>query len=202
MRSKEDWNDDLIQVFNLDSSLNYFGKIDKKKILRDISLYRDPNLGPQIQFGFVDQDVVIWDEEIETTGFEKVRNMFFHNIKPEDRKQIIIPKVIIELKYNGVTSQGLSIYSDYASSIKSIFPMCKYLLLVRYSNGSSANKLLRHGKFFDKIMILEEGSSSSKYVKGAFKNDLSKSLQLKKNFQEFTDYLIDALSLKESSFTK
>lgn len=115
---------------------------------------------------------------------------------------MVIPKLICELKYNGITSHGLITYSNYASDVKSIFPGCKYWLAMRYWKSSTENKLNRHGKYFDKIIFFDSGKSEGIYKHGDFKKQIKTQLELKKRFSEFLNEIKETLREKKTVFIK
>ncbi|MBK7964250.1 MAG: hypothetical protein IPK10_02285 [Bacteroidetes bacterium] len=179
-RDEELWNKDLIEAISAEIKTEFpNATVFKGKVLKDIFLYKDDRFGYQLQFGFVDQDIVIYDETMDISDFKGVKNIFLHNNK-NNRDKLVIPKIICELKYNGITSHGLITYSSYAADIKSIFPECKYFLALRHKKSSSENKLFRHGKYFDKIIFLGDSSSKQKYVQGQFLQELSTEVNLKR----------------------
>jgi hypothetical protein len=201
-RDEELWNKDLIDAISAEIKTEFPNVIIfKGKVLKDIFLYKDARLGNQLQFGFVDQDIVIYDETMDISDFKAVKNIFLHNNK-DNRDNLVIPKIICELKYNGITSHGLITYSSYAADIKSIFPECKYFLALRHKKSSSENKLFRHGKYFDKIIFLGDTSSKQKYVPGQFIQELKTDLQLKEKFTEFIDEIKVVLRKKKTHFVK
>lgn len=197
------WNADLIKA--IESKLvNEFSdvKVIKGKILKDIFLYTDKSHNHSIQFGFVDQDIIIYQETMDISDLEKSKNVLLHKNNTADADKLIIPKIICELKYNGITSHGLIIYSEYAADIKSIFPDCKYFLALRYKKNSTSNKLFRHGKNFDKIIAFDNGQSKGSYKKGDFLSQLKSDKELKKKFGEFIDEIKKVLQVKHTFFTK
>ena len=203
MKNEILWNTDLINILTNELIDDYPKiKIIKGKVLKDIFLIKDQHTQKnKLQFGFVDQDIVIYDEEMDIKEFHKLNNIKVHNNK-EAPKKMIIPKIIIELKYNGINSHGLITYSDYASDIKSIFPDCKYWLSMRYRKTCSVNKLKRHGKNFDKIIYFSDSKSEGEYKKGSFKLELENSKELKERFNEFIQELKGTLKETISFFVK
>jgi hypothetical protein len=201
-RDEEIWNRDLIVAIK-DQLKDEFPNVTifKGKVLKDIFLYNDEKLGYSLQLGFVDQDIVIYDQTMDISDFKNVKNIFLHNIK-EKNDNLVIPKIICELKYDGITSHGLITYSNYAADIKSIFPQCKYFLALRHQKGSSANKLFRHGRFFDKIIFFDNNSSKGKYQAGQFLTELQNDTDLKERFTEFVEELKDELRTKKTHFIK
>jgi len=204
MTDEEKWNIDLIEI--LDEKLKAeFPKVQifKGKVLKDIFLNKNPNSREhKIQFGFVDQDIVFYDEEMDISKLNEVENILIHNNNINNKNKMVIPKLICELKYNGITSHGLITYSDYASDIKSIFPECKYWLAMRYRKSSTENKLNRHGKNFDKIIFFDTGKSEGTYTKGDFKKQLETPAELKNRFSEFLSEIKETLKEKETVFVK
>lgn len=201
-RDEELWNRDLIEAISKEIKTEFpQATVFKGKVLKDIFLYKDDKLGYQLQFGFVDQDIVIYDETMDISHFRSVKNIFLHNNK-YNRDNLVVPKIICELKYNGITSHGLITYSSYAADIKSIFPQCKYFLALRHKKSSSDNKLFRHGKYFDKIIFLGDTSSKQKYVQGQFFQELSTDKQLKEKFDEFIEEIKFVLRKKKTHFVK
>lgn len=201
-RDEETWNKDLIKVITEELKSEFPNvTIFKGKVLKDIFLYNDEEFGYSLQLGFVDQDIVIFDQTMDISDFKNVKNIFLHNIK-ENKESLVIPKIICELKYDGITSHGLITYSNYAADIKSIFPQCKYLLVLRHQKGSSANKLFRHGRFFDKIIFFSNNSSQQKYQTGQFLIELETNADLKERFDEFIEELKNTLRTKKTYFVK
>jgi len=203
MRDEEIWNYDLIHILN-DELKKEFPKIKimKGKVLKDIFLNKDKNTSEyKIQFGFVDQDIVFYEEIMDISEFHSLNKLLVHN-NSENKNQMVIPKLICELKFDGITSHGLITYSEYSSDIKSIFPESKYWLVMRYKKSSSENKLFRHGRNFDKILYFDEGKSDKRYKEGDFQNELKSNTKLKNRFEEFIDELKNTLRKKESNFIK
>ncbi|NUY82343.1 hypothetical protein HUK80_15670 [Flavobacterium sp. MAH-1] len=202
-RSEELWNSDLIECIQTRLDLEFDDvKVFKGKVLKDIFMHTSKSGGHLLQFGFVDQDIVIYRETIDISDLQKSKTVLLHKNNLKNSSDLIIPKVICELKYNDITSHGLIIYSAYASDIKSIFPDCKYFLAMRYKNSSTANKLGRHGKNFDKIIAFEDKKGQGKYKKGSFQEELKSDLKLKKRFEEFISEIKKELEPKETEFLK
>src|SRR5687768_14077633 len=81
-RDEELWNKDLIDAISSEIKAEFpNATIFKGKVLKDIFLYKDDKLGYQLQFGFVDQDIVIYDETMDISDFRAVKNIFLHNNK-------------------------------------------------------------------------------------------------------------------------
>ncbi len=191
------WNNDLIKIIRQKIQRNNQYKVAKIKVLKDIFLNQNGNY--KLQLGFVEQDIVIYNETLTISSFYNINNLLVHNYREDE---MVIPKIICELKYDGITSHGLITYSNYASDIKSIFPHCKYILILRYRNTSTANKLLRHGKIFDKIIFLDEGKSPRHYAEGSFQTELGNDLTLKNKFDELLKYFNNILKTNNSFFIK
>lgn len=201
-RDEEIWNRDLIEIIRESLSSEFPDvSVFKGKVLKDIFLYNDEKFGYSLQFGFVDQDIVIYDQTMDISDFKNVKNIFLHNNK-DNKEKLVIPKIICELKYDGVTSHGLITYSNYASDIKSIFPQCKYILAMMFQKGSSINKLFRHGRFFDKIIFFNDMKATKKYVQGSFRMDLMNDDDLRSRFDEFLEEIRNELRTKQTHFVK
>ena len=198
-RDERLWNEDLINIIRQRLQLNNQFEVGKLKVLKDIFLNRNIDGNNKLQLGFVEQDVVIYNETLNINNFYQMNNLLVHNF---GNNEMIIPKIICELKYNGITSHGLITYSNYASDIKSIFPHCKYILVLRYRNTSTPNKLLRHGKIFDKIIYLDDGSSANPYTEGLFQLELEQNENLQNRFTELINYFVSILTINNSYFVK
>lgn len=204
MTDEEKWNIDLIEILKEELKME-FPKIQifKGKVLKDIFLSKNPNYyEPKIQFGFVDQDIVFYDNEMDISKLNEIENILIHNNNINNKDKMVIPKLICELKYNGITSHGLITYSDYASDIKSIFPECKYWLAMRYRKSSTDNKLNRHGKYFDKIIFFNSGKSVENYKEGDFIKQIDSQSDLKRRYKEFINEIKETLREKETVFVK
>lgn len=185
------WNDDLISILEKE-----LGKISPKvnvthgKVLKDIFLAKSSKKGNYLQLGFVDQDVIISNEILDISDLNGIDSIQIHNFPKEKRFEgLVIPKLIVELKYNGITSHGLKLYSEYAREIKSIFPGCKYYLAAFYNKTSTENKLHRHGQFFDKIFYFKYGvmSKGEKYQNGDFQKLIENNKEANSRFRLLID---------------
>ncbi len=204
MTDEEKWNIDLIEILKEELKTE-FPKVQifKGKVLKDIFLSKNPNSHEnKIQFGFVDQDIVFYDNEMDISILNEIENILIHNNNIYNKDKMVIPKLICELKYNGITSHGLITYSDYASDIKSIFPECKYWLAMRYRKSSTENKLNRHGKNFDKIIFFDTGNSEGIYTKGDFRKQIETQVELENRFSEFLNEIKKTLREKKTVFVK
>ena len=206
-KDEELWNKDLIEIISSEIKTEFPNvTIFKGKILKDIFLHKDKDdkSAYKLQLGFVNQDIVIYDETMDIADFKKVKNISLHNNKDNrnNTDNLVIPKIICELKYNDINSHGLITYSNYATDIKSIFPECKYFLALRYKKSSSENKLFRHGKNFDKIIFFGDNSFKEKYVSGLFLEELQVDKQLKEKFEEFIEEIKNVLRKKKTHFVK
>ena len=204
MTNEEIWNHDLIKILEEELKDEFPRiKIFKGKVLKDIFLNKDKDSKKgKIQFGFVDQDIVFYEDEMDISELNNIENILVHNNNVGNKNQMIIPKLICELKYNGINSHGLITYSEIASDIKSIFPECRYWLVMRFRKSSTENKLKRHGKNFNKIIFFDEGKSEGKYTSGDFKKQLNQQAELKIRFSEFLKEIKMILGQKETFFVK
>ncbi|MFQ5620869.1 MAG: hypothetical protein ACE5FT_03425 [Candidatus Nanoarchaeia archaeon] len=196
------WNEDLISLLS-----KRFPKLGifKGKILKDIFLQKNKKNEFELQLGFFDQDIVIYNKDnlMDIEDLRNSKSIKIHNNNSDKRNTLIIPSIIIELKYDGVNTHGIITYSNIASDIKSIFPKCKYMFALRYNSGSSENKLLRNGKSFDNIIYFEEGKSHGKtYKKGQFEAELKKSPKLKNKWECLVEFIELTMKAESNSFLK
>ena len=196
------WNVDLIKL--LQEEFPKLG-IFKGRILKDIFLQKGKSNEFELQLGFFDQDIVIYHKD-DLMNIEDLRNsksIKIHNNNSNQKNTLIIPSIIIELKYDGVNTHGIITYSNIASDIKSIFPKCKYVFALRYNSGSSDNKFLRNGKNFDNIIYFENnGSYGKKYEKGNFEKEMIKSPELKTKWDSLVRFIRLTMESDSDSFLK
>jgi len=192
------WNEDLIKKLQEDFKEPNI-RIAKGKVLRDIYITHE-KCGFKLQLGFFDQDIIIYTDTMDISDYYEVTNIKIHNTGK--KKEIYIPRIICELKYDGINTHGLITYSDIASDVKSIFPLCKYILLLRYKNNSSDDKLLRNGKTFDKILCFDDGASKNNYNEGDFKKELKNNKELQKKYKELLNYFKNTMKKSHTHFTK
>jgi len=201
-KSEPRWNEDLIEL--IQKKLPEY-KVFKGRVLKDIFLQRDKSNRFELQLGFFDQDLVIYrkDDVMDIGDLVQSRSIKIHNNNRYAKDKLIVPSVIVELKYDGVTTHQIITYSDIASDIKSIFPKCKYVLALRYTSSSSDNKLLRSGKNFDKIIYFEDGSNKGReYKKGQFSKELKKSSSLRKKLSSLINFIRLAMESDTKLFLK
>jgi hypothetical protein len=84
------------------------------------------------------------------TGFEQ--DILVYEERSEGNTTII-PRVIIEVKFESVTTHDAIVYSYKAECIKRIYPFCRYGMVIGGSK-SIPGRVLRHGRNFDFIAAL------------------------------------------------
>ncbi|MCF7859651.1 MAG: hypothetical protein K9N07_10095 [Candidatus Cloacimonetes bacterium] len=201
-RNEELWNEDLIDILN-ERFPDFI--IFKGRILKDIFLQKNKTGKYELQLGFFDQDIVIYKKGdlMDVKDIQECKSIRLHNNNSNAKNTIIIPSIIIELKYDGVNTHGIITYSNIASDIKAIFPKCKYIFALRHSSGSSDNKFLRNGKNFDNIIYFDNNENyGKKYVKGQFREELKKSKQLNDKFESLVDFIELIMKSPSNSFLK
>lgn len=209
--NEKKWNKDLIELLKEKIKCKKI-EIESKKVLRDIVVQKGKKNGYELQLGFFDQDIVIYKDSMKVGELKNSPNIKLHNNNKDNNKatfEIIIPKIIIELKYWGVNTHTLIAYSDIAHDIKSIFPKAKYILLLRYKTDSSNNKLLRNSRDIDKIIYFEDyhrnKNKQPEYKKGKFKktieNKSTESKAIQKKFKSLKTYIKEILK-EDNLFVK
>ena len=202
MQNELMWNKDLINL--LQKEFPKLG-IFKGRILKDIFLQKGKSNEFELQLGFFDQDIVIYHKD-DLMNIEDLRNsksIKIYNNNSNKKNTLIIPSIIIELKYDGVNTHGIITYSNIASDIKSIFPKCKYIFALRYNSRSSDNKFLRNGKNFDNIIYFENsGNHGKKYEQGNFEKEMNKSPELKSKWKSLVSFIRLIMESDSDSFLK
>ena len=201
-RNEDQWRDDLIELLQVKFP-NLI--IERKNILKDVFLKKNKNKEFELQLGFFEQDIVIYrkNDLLNIKDLNASKSLKIHNNNGVEKNTLIIPSIIIELKYDGVNTHGLITYSNIASDIKSIFPNCKYLFVLRYNSGSSDNKFLRNGKNFDNILYFQnEGNYGKQYNKGDFKKDRDNSEEITEKWKSLIDYIEPIMNSKQEMFLK
>lgn len=84
------------------------------------------------------------------TGFEQ--DFLIYEEKTEGHTTII-PRVIAEVKYGGVTTHDAIVYSYKAECIKRIYPFCRYGMILG-GMKTIPGRVLRHGRNFDFICVV------------------------------------------------
>src|SRR3989337_3197257 len=99
--NEAEWNKDLIKKLRKDLEEIENINITKGKVLRDIVIvHEDKNY--KLQLGFFDQDIIIYTDTMDISDYYKVTNIKIHNTGKE--KEIYIPRIICELKYDGINT--------------------------------------------------------------------------------------------------
>jgi hypothetical protein len=152
---------------------------ENAKVLYDITVdVKDDRMEPRL--GFLEQDIVLFQW---ATVPEKLGRHFF-KVRNTSRSEIRIPRLIVELKYKGISSHTLITYSNIATRIKGIFGDVRYFLLLRYDN-KGPETMLRHGAGFDRIFQLARTTGATDYAPGAFEKHLVASADLRDRFEIF-----------------
>jgi hypothetical protein len=116
----------------------------------------------QPKLSFLEQDIVIGHRAETPTEIRK----FFSNIR--NRQSILVPRLVIEVKYEGVTSHVLMTYSEIAGRLKGVYQNLRYYFLMR-AGSKDPWTLERHGRNFDRIyQFVRARGSKSRYWPGAY----------------------------------
>lgn len=116
-------------------------------VLSDLTCDIGPNGAARPTLSFLQQDLVIgrWAK-----APAEIRP-YFH--RPGSREWVLLPRVVIEVKYSGVVSHAVMTYSDIAARLKAVHGDLRYYFLVR-AGSKSPEILSRHGRSFDRIYQL------------------------------------------------
>jgi len=181
-KGEELWNLDVVEL--LRPEVEPF-IVNKHQIAKGLSVKKNNK-----EFSFEpvtsEQDIVIYDKDA---------------VWQQDGKEHVVPKMICELKYVDLNTNQLIAVSDTASKIKSIFPECKMILLIRYRPGSD-ELLLHWGQGFDRIMWLETGEKRKDYEQGDFARELQGSTKLREKWEKLVKYIQETLSGPGEGFVK
>jgi hypothetical protein len=196
MSNEDIWREELTELLR-DNLQNHDLEVDTRNILKDIFYFTEKDK-KYLQLGLFNQDVVIYDENesLDIAGFDKLTGIKFHNIDLKTKRsgKLVVPKIILELKYIGVNTHTLITYSKISTDIKTIYPNCKYFFVMLYKGNSSHNKLLRNGTSFDKILYFNDGiGKKGNYRKGTFKRSLKSNKEISKKFDILKSWIISAL---------
>ena len=158
---------------NRDYVLEYIKKKynDKYFVEKEIpvpyrQIYVPKNEGIELEIWCFKQDICIYKTLYE--GSTKPRNVTINfndnqtiRIKLQntnDQLDVALPLLIIETKMaEAITTHELLAYSEKVQMIKTIFPYCKYLLLLF---GKPPKRAYLHGLNFDRIIGIEELSDN------------------------------------------
>ncbi len=146
----------------------------QEKILYDITILYGGSGQFNPKFGFLEQDIVIGH------SLHVPDNLGCYFYRANNRKQLFQPELVIEIKYGHVSTHQLITYSHIASKLKSVFPRCRYYLIIGYGSVSLFEKAMRHGTNFDQIynLCVRRRSITKKqlkvpdYTAGKFNRDL------------------------------
>lgn len=84
------------------------------------------------------------------TGFEQ--DILIYE-ETTDSQTSVIPRVIAEVKYGGVTTHDAIVYSYKAECIKRIYPFCRYGMILG-GFTTIPGRVLRHGRHFDFVCAM------------------------------------------------
>ncbi len=84
------------------------------------------------------------------TGFEQ--DILIYEEKTKGHTTVI-PRVIAEVKFGGVTTHDAIVYSYKAECIKRIYPFCRYGMILG-GMKTIPGRVLRHGRNFDYISAI------------------------------------------------
>lgn len=106
----------------------------------------------KVIFGFLEQDIVLYQEEIDITDIQNDKILIPRATKD---KKIIIPLAVFELKIGkNINTHQFITYSHIARELKSVFPHCAYYFVSSgFDRKFAPETLLRHTKEFDRVFM-------------------------------------------------
>ena len=129
-------------------------------------IYIPKEEGIELEVWCFKQDICIYKTLYEKSIKSRDASITFKNNevikvkleKDSDKSDVVLPFLIIETKMvKTVNTHELLTYSEKVQLIKSIFPYCKYLLLLF---GKPPKRAYLHGLNFDRIIGIEELSEN------------------------------------------
>lgn len=97
-------------------------------------------------------DVDVWKYEVDLLIKEKVNNEY-------------MPRLIIESKYNCISSHDVITYNDKAKCHKSLYCGLKYGMMVGKCKDSVPSRFVQHGDNFDFIIAFKDDEPTEKEFK-------------------------------------
>jgi len=110
------------------------------------------------------------------TGFEQ--DLLIYEDAAESQTSVV-PRVIAEVKYGGVTTHDAIVYSSKAESIKRVYPYCRYGMILG-DFRTIPGRVLRHGRHFDFVCALRVPlvESELEHLKALLISELASSRQI------------------------
>jgi len=167
----------------------------RTKVVTDLTVDPDQSVGHEQycpSLNCLEQDIVIGKRLPVPAAIRP----YFYNVG--QRSSGLIPRVVIEVKYQGVGSPAIMSASDVAGRIKSVYMDVKCYFLMR-AGAKDAWTLARHGTHFDRMYQLAHchGNNDPQWP-GAYEvGDLDEHLldqQLSDRFDQFVQDLEDDLA--------
>jgi hypothetical protein len=141
-----------------------------QKVLYDVTVLYGGDGQFRPKLGFLEQDIVIG----KPLAVPDALGACFS--RAENRSELFQPEVVIEVKCGNVTTHQLITYSHIAGRMKSVFPRCRYYLVLGYCSVKAFEKVMRHGTNFDRVISLcarrIKQPAYSPYTAGRLKQDM------------------------------
>lgn len=174
-------------------------KIMKTRVLKDIFIVQRSGIY-RFQLDFIEQDIVFFDHIMDITEFMNLSKINIQNQAADFRDRIVIPRIILSIHFSTPDQRELEKQFKIAGDIKSIFPHCKYLLLLRYKGDYTDKKSNKTINQYDKIVYFSREKLPEEYVykKGDF--NASKQGAIKNKYDDLIRYLIATLKNERLNF--
>ncbi len=141
-------------------------------VLSDLTCDLDSGGRARPTLSFLEQDLVIGRWAAAPPEIQP----FFRRVR--DREWLLLPRIVIEVKYAGVVSHSVMTYSDIAARLKSVHGDLRFYFLMRA--GSKSPEILgRHGRTFDRIyqLVRVRGAKSPHWPPRFRPGDLAQHLE-------------------------
>jgi len=145
--TEAEFTDDLVSKLKLETDQYYVGT--RKSVLYSLSIN---------DAGIVDMGVDIDSgEPIRGCGKGFQQDILVYEESSEGHTSVI-PRLIVEVKLNGVTSHDAIVYSEKAKRIKQIYPFVRFGLLLA-GMSSVPGRVLRLEENFDFMLVVNNPPS-------------------------------------------
>lgn len=174
-------------------------KIMKTKVLKDIFIVKRSGIY-RFQLDFIEQDIVFFDHIMDITEFMNMSKINIQNQATDFKDRIVIPRVILSMHFSTPDQRELEKQLKIANDIKSIFPQCKYLQLVRYKGDRTVKKSNKTMNQYDKIVYFSKEKMPEAHIYKKGDVNASKQGAIKNKYDDLMNYLIETLKNNSLNF--